>query len=418
MYRSAVILIFTFALLLLMFIVVAQMFVVVERLAVIDEHSGSAQVLWRDQARPAALGALVRAGERVRTGQDARIGLHWADGSRIEVGPNSELVVQRCRRNRAKHTSQSRFRLNVGEIWIRVRGALEPGSKFEVETPTIVAAVRGTVFAVRVCADGTTSLEVYRGEVEIRGDGVGQGVASGRFAIVGKGRFDVRRMSKAERQSWRDVEDITGPLLVIMEPAPGITTSMPLAPVHGRTEEQATVSINGEPVSVDRKGVFRGRARLVEGANVITIVCTLGGADLKSAPRATIHREVTYVNPTREIVLTSRPATGPHDPPGALDITAVLRDEAGDLVGDGTPVEVLADRGVVARQQRTTHGAVVAKWRPGGADLKSAPLRVIATSGGASATIIVDPTPMPPSAAGVAAPAGRSATSPPPAPPR
>jgi len=409
MYRSAVILIFTFVLVLLMFIVVAQTFVVVERLAVIDQHSGSAQVLWRDQARPAALGTLVRAGERVRTGEDARIGLHWADGSRIEVGPNSELVVQRCRLNKAKHTSQSRFRLNLGEIWIRVRAALEPGSKFEVETPTIVAAVRGTVFAVRVSSDGTTSLEVYRGEVEIRGDGIGQGVTSGRSAIVGKGRFDVRRMSGAERQSWRDVEDITGPLLVIMEPAPGITTSMPLAPVHGRTEEQATVSINGEPVSVDRKGAFRGRARLVEGANVITIVCAL------DALRTTIHREVTYVNPTREIVLTSRPATGPHDPPGALDITAVLRDEAGDLVGDGTPVEVLADRGAVARHHRTTHGAAVAKWRP---DDGRAPLRVTATSGGASATIIVDATPMPPSAAGVAAPAGGSATSPPPAPPR
>jgi hypothetical protein len=184
---------------------------------------------------------------------------------------------------------------------------------------------------------------------------------------------------------------------------------MPLAPVHGRTEEQATVSINGEPVSVDRKGAFRGRARLVEGANVITIVCAL------DALRTTIHREVTYVNPTREIVLTSRPATGPHDPPGALDITAVLRDEAGDLVGDGTPVEVLADRGAVARHHRTTHGAAVAKWRP---DDGRAPLRVTATSGGASATIIVDATPMPPSAAGVAAPAGGSATSPPPAPPR
>ncbi|HUT74197.1 MAG TPA: FecR domain-containing protein, partial [Armatimonadota bacterium] len=298
MYRSAVILIVAFVLLLLMLIVVAQTVVVVEMLAVVDERAGTVQVVRGGDSRPAEIGMLVRAGERIRTGAGARVGLHWADGSRVELGPDSEFVIQRCRLNKAKHTRRSSFRLNLGEIWIRVRGALEPGSKFEVETPTIVAAVRGTMFNVKVAPDGTTQLQVYRGEVEISGSdsGATRDVQSGGCAVVSRRGFDLRGMSEAEKQSWQEVGDITGPLLEVMEPAAGTSTSMALAPVRGRTEDGVAVAVNGERVRVGRKGTFRGRARLVEGQNVVTIVATL--ANLTTS----VQREVTYVNPTREIV--------------------------------------------------------------------------------------------------------------------
>ncbi len=384
MYRSAVILIISLVLAVLLFIVVAQTIVVVELLAVVDESLGAVQVVGAGAARAAQVGMLVRAGERIHTGAGAQAGLHWADGSRIELGPDSDLVVRRCRLSMARHSRQSSFRLNLGEMWIRVRGALEPGSKFEVETPTIVAAVRGTIFHLKVSPDGTTRMQVYRGQVSIVGDGVSQGVPSGESVTVGRGRFDLRRMSAAEQQAWDQRTDIIGPLLEVAEPAPDITTCLPLAPVRGRTEDNVTISINGESVQVSRKGTFRGRARLVEGANVITVVASLDGL------RTAVHRSVTYVNPAQQIVITGRPSADPFGKlragPGVMGITIVVRDGAGNLVPDGTPLQITADRGTIERYRRTERGVVTTEWQPGAGDQEA---RITVTCGAAAATTVV-----------------------------
>jgi hypothetical protein len=400
MYRSAVILIVATVLALVVLLVGAQMLAVVEMLAVVDERAGTAQVVRGDEARPAAVGMVVRAGERLRTGSEGRVGLHWADGSRVEVGPDSELVIERCRLNKVRKRHTTHFRLNLGEIWIRLHGVLNPGSKFEVETPTIVAAVRGTIFGVKVFRDGTTRLEVYQGQVDILGDGIGQAVNSGergQCALVGKGRFDVQRMSDAEVERWHRQTNIVGPLLEVTEPPPDCTTASALTPVSGRTEELTAVAVNGESVAVSAKGTFRTRARLTEGPNVVTIVATLGRL------RSSVSRKVSYVNPTRVIALTCRPSDDPHDPAGVVELTAALRDRNGELVSDGTPVEFLADRGFIPRYHRTHRGAVTAKWQPSrdmspaakpyGPPRRSSDLatRVTARSGPATAAALVRP---------------------------
>jgi len=398
MYRSAVILVVTVVLAVLVWLVFAQVLTVVDLLAVVDERVGPAQVLHGETASAARLGALVRAGDRIRTGVGAHVGVHWADGSRIEVGPESELVIQRCRLNKLRKTRSSHFRLNLGEIWLRLRGTLNRGSKFEVETPTIVAAVRGTIFGVKVLHDGTTQLEVYEGQVDILGDHASQAVeagAVGQCATVGKAGFVTQTMSESETERWRAKEYIVGPLLAVDEPACDSTTSVALVPVSGRTEQLAAVTVNGERVSVKRnRETFRTRARLTQGPNLITVMATFGRM------RTTVTRRVTYVNPTRVIALTSRPSRDPHDAAGVVDVGAVLRTSSGDLAPDGTPVELLADRGTIPRYHRTLRGAVWAKWQSGGAAL---PARITARSGGATATTLIADRPAPPAAAAVPA---------------
>lgn len=385
MYRSAVIFVVTAVLAVIVLLVAAQALAVVEMLAVVDERVGAVHVVRGSQVLEPTVGTLVRAGDRVRTGENAQVGLHWADGTRLEVGPDSELVVQRCRVNKMRKTSASHFRLNLGEVWIRIRGALHPGSKFEVETPTIVAAVRGTIFGVKVFRDGTSRLEVYEGEVDIlddQGRSMEAGV-SGESVVVGKGRFEVQRMSKAEASRWESKADIIGPLVELGEPAPSDTrTSMALVPVCGRTEDVTAITVNGERVRVSQNGIFRTRARLTEGPNVISVVGTLGRL------RTEVTREITYVNPTRVIALTAHRSSDRREAPGAMEITAVLRGNQSKLVPDGTPVELSADRGTIPRYYRTLRGAVTAKWDPEGGDGAA---WITATSGRETATIVVKP---------------------------
>jgi len=422
MYKSAVILIMTTVLALAVVLVGLQTVMVVEMLALVDERAGAVQVLRDDKVRPAEVGMLVRAGERVRTGADGRVGLHWADGSRAKVGPDSELVIQRCRANQLRHNRTTHFRLNLGEIWIRVHGVLNPGSKFEVETPTIVAAVRGTIFGLKVFRDGTTQLEVYRGQVDIVGDGVSQEVTagtSGQCAVVGKRRFEMQRMSAAEAVRWGGETGIVGPFLEVTEPASGegreqevgsrkqeeagglpssspishppLTVTSSLIPVSGRTEDLTRITVNGKRVRVNLKGAFRTRVQLTEGRNLITVVATQGRA------RSSVTREITYINPTQVIALTCRPSDDRHDPAGTIELTAVLRDGSGNLVPDGTAVELVAEGGSIEGAPvgaqglaplLTRCGAVTAKWRP--SDGVSSAL-VTASSGSATATVRVPP---------------------------
>jgi len=245
--------------------------------------------------------------------------------------------------------------------------------------------VRGTIFGVKVFRDGTSRLEIYEGQVDIldeRGQSMEAGI-SGECAVIGKGRFEVQRMSEAEADRWKSKADIIGPLVEVAEPAHrATTTSVALAPVSGKTEDMTAITVNGERVKVSQKGVFRTRARLTEGPNVITVVGTLGRL------RTTVAREVTYVNPTQVIALTSRPSTDRRDAPGVMEITAALRGGQYNLVPDGTPVELSADRGAMPRYHRTVRGAFTAKWNPEGGD---GPARIIAKSGRESATIVVKP---------------------------
>jgi hypothetical protein len=385
MYRSAVILTIGAVLAALVLIVCAQTMAVVEMLAVVDERAGSVHVMRGDEAQSATLGMLVRSGERIRTGADGRVGIHWADGSRAELGPDSELVIERCRLNKLRHTRTSHFRLNLGQIWIRIHGILQPGSKFEVETPTIVAAVRGTIFGLRVAQDGTTRLEVYRGEVDIVDNGISQPIesgAKGKAAVVGRRRFEVQHFSDADAARWREKWDIIGPRVEISEPVGESTTSVALAPVCGITETAAAVTVNGERVRINSRGVFRTRARLTTGPNVVTVVATMG--DL----RTVVVRKVTYANPTAAIALTCRRSTDAAAPAGAMEVKAVLRNAQGELVPDGTPTELFANRGSIIRYHRTTQGTVVEKWYPA---KSAAPARVTVKSGSARATAIVAP---------------------------
>src|SRR5690606_38528348 len=64
-------------------------------------------------------------------------------------------------------TARVALRLEVGSTWHRVQRVVGEESRFEVETPVGVAAVRGTTFAVECTADATCRFTVYEGELEV-----------------------------------------------------------------------------------------------------------------------------------------------------------------------------------------------------------------------------------------------------------
>jgi ferric-dicitrate binding protein FerR (iron transport regulator) len=116
-----------------------------------------------------AIAALVHEGEIAKTGADSRLKLALRDGSRLSLGADSELMLDRLALGPDSAGAASRFTQLSGYV----RAVVEPGKSpdhFEIQTPSMVAAVRGTDWIEHYDA-GVTEIFVVRGKVLATGAG-------------------------------------------------------------------------------------------------------------------------------------------------------------------------------------------------------------------------------------------------------
>jgi len=106
------------------------------------------------------LGDALFNGDDVETKAESYAAIQFEDESSIvKLFPNTILKI-RTEREGEKYNKKSL--LKMGELWAKV----EKGTgKFEIETPTTVASVKGTNFMLTVAEDGTTELFTFEGEV-------------------------------------------------------------------------------------------------------------------------------------------------------------------------------------------------------------------------------------------------------------
>lgn len=279
MRQAAMLLIFGFALVVIFFMYLAGTLAIVQQHAVVDVAAGEAEVLLRGGGErvPAEVGRLVRAGDVVRTGPDGCVHLRWvrwAGGMRIKIGPEARFEVVRAVRNRSTEDEESRLRVDRGKIWVRLRRALTGRSKFEVETPTVVAAVRGTVFSVAVAENGATEVEVLEGQVKVTGTEGAEGTLTGGSQTrLGSGQRSVatRPLTLEELESWREEVGLVGPFLAVASPADGITVEGEAVEVSGRAEPGVAVRVNQQEATVSERGAFSVRVPLEMGSNTIVV---------------------------------------------------------------------------------------------------------------------------------------------------
>lgn len=106
-------------------------------------------------------GALLYPGDELNTGGGAYAAVLFVDGSLVKLQENSSVTLQAERTESG--ALDTRMKLPLGKIWAKVT---RRDSKFEVETPSSVASVKGTELAVWVAGDGTSTLFVFMGIVE------------------------------------------------------------------------------------------------------------------------------------------------------------------------------------------------------------------------------------------------------------
>ena len=243
-----------FAFLVALALLLTQSVAVLQRAAHVSNVSGEVKIVKKGEETVRALPEekrLVQAGDKLITGADGRLSLNWIDGTRIRMAPGSELTVQKC--EVAKGAERAVFQLDLGKVWVRVLRMLSQQDKFEIKTPTATAGVRGTIFAVAVAPDGTTDVSVYEGEVTVASGGGEVKITATNTARLGA-RDDpqVTSFSAQEAQGWAEQIGELGPYLEII----GITRTEDAVTVTGRTEGDAELTVNDQPVTPKPNGRF------------------------------------------------------------------------------------------------------------------------------------------------------------------
>ena len=119
---------------------------------------------------PAADGDIVAPGDRVQTAVLSHALVTFFDGSTLEIEPATTVQIEEAQ---AVNGGAIAIRISqtLGRTWASVQKLTRADSKFEVRTPTLTAAVRGTGFITEVLADGASTVQVTDGTVQVTGQG-------------------------------------------------------------------------------------------------------------------------------------------------------------------------------------------------------------------------------------------------------
>lgn len=116
---------------------------------------------------PLETGAKLRVGTTIETGEDGMLTLRFADQSRMLVSPNGRLTLTHLQFKRSTGEGLMRATLENGSVESQVTQQKAVKARYEIKTPSLNLAVRGTTFRVQL--DGKTGLtrsSVLEGEVK------------------------------------------------------------------------------------------------------------------------------------------------------------------------------------------------------------------------------------------------------------
>ncbi len=135
----------------------------------------------------AQVGMSLELGDAVKCGDDSSAEITFVDGSTIELQAGTEIEVASLG---ITDTGSATIVLEqtIGSIIFRVTKIVDPASRYEVETPAGVVAVRGSAMQVYVIEDGTTWATNLEGDIWAVAQGVELQIPQGQQCIITPGQ--------------------------------------------------------------------------------------------------------------------------------------------------------------------------------------------------------------------------------------
>jgi hypothetical protein len=135
---------------------------------------------------PLRLNDRLKEGSRIRTGDESTVEIVFENGDSFLQSPNSNSGLSAARKMEGNHTLYKWF-LGAGRTITKIKSATGRESRFEIETPSSICAVRGTVFRTSVDPADSTRSEVLKGFVDVEGMNQKVKLQEGEGTLVKKG---------------------------------------------------------------------------------------------------------------------------------------------------------------------------------------------------------------------------------------
>ncbi|MES9885016.1 MAG: FecR domain-containing protein [Sedimenticola sp.] len=165
-------------------------------------------------------------GESIKTGPDSSMTIEFTDQSIMMISENSRLSMNSLYRSIDTGETDTVVRLDTGSAESRVTKAKGFRARYQVITPALQLAVRGTVFVVNVDGvTGTTRSMVMEGTVTASGGGKDVDLSAGHGTVAepGKPPSEPRAMLDAPVLKTMDSLIRRLPLHLVWEPAPNVS---------------------------------------------------------------------------------------------------------------------------------------------------------------------------------------------------
>ena len=145
---------------------------------------------------------ILKVGDKVRVLDKGRLELVLDNRSVLRLAANSTLELKEVERKPKKETY--RFALSIGKLWTRVTRLFGAGSKYQVETPTAITAVQGTVYDLLVDPYQLTRVRVHSGNVQVYNPFAGD-LAPGQKVPKLKEPTRVPGPTRISREAWEQL---------------------------------------------------------------------------------------------------------------------------------------------------------------------------------------------------------------------
>jgi hypothetical protein len=242
----------------------------------------------------AADGDIVNTGDRVQTAQNSHAMVTFFDGSTLEIEPATTVQIEEAAS--VDGALAIRISQTIGRTWASVQKLTRADSKFEVRTPTLTAAVRGTAFITKVLADGTSTVRTTDGNVQVTAQGQTVTVSTGQTTTAAPNAPPAapapvsappnRLRFGMHSPAYLVVMDSSGRACGIVLPGPNVVRQIPGCLASDPGTEPQLVDVPDAPAgtyrlfvtSIAPGGAFVATASAVDGSGALSFNHTASGS--------------------------------------------------------------------------------------------------------------------------------------------
>jgi hypothetical protein len=116
-------------------------------------------------------GLTMTKGDRIKTDSGGKAVITFFDGSIIELNGDTEISLDELIAKSASSPKTIKIGQKIGETTSTIVKLVDPASKYEINTQSGVAAVRGSKMFVKVASDNTTSVYNLEGSISFTAQG-------------------------------------------------------------------------------------------------------------------------------------------------------------------------------------------------------------------------------------------------------